>query len=124
MSKQPNWGPIAGIVLDAVGTLIKPVPSVAEVYTEAARRQGVELNRDEVRARFNLHFQSDEVRGVHGIHSTDEATEIWRWRRIVTKVLPEVPDRPKNFRRALGAFRPPRIVAVFPGRRPRPAGDS
>ena len=43
MSKQPNWSLIAGIVLDAVGTLIKPVPSVAEAYTEAARRQGVEL---------------------------------------------------------------------------------
>ena len=56
MSKQPNWDLIAGIVLDAVGTLIKPVPSVADAYTEAARRQGVELNRDEVRARFNRHF--------------------------------------------------------------------
>ena len=66
MSKQPNWNLIAGIVLDAVGTLIKPVPSVAEAYTEAARRQGVELNRDEVRARFNLNFQSDEVQGRSG----------------------------------------------------------
>jgi putative hydrolase of the HAD superfamily len=92
MSNPPNWDLIAGIVLDAVGTLIKPVPSVADAYREAARRQGVEVNRDEVRARFNLHFQSDEVRGQRGIHSTDEATEIWRWRRIVSKVLPEVPD--------------------------------
>src|SRR6516164_1807138 len=53
MSNQPNWSLIAGIVMDAVGTLIKPVPSVADAYMEAARRQGVELNRDEVRARFN-----------------------------------------------------------------------
>ncbi len=92
MSKQPKWDLIRGIVLDAVGTLIKPVPSVAEAYAEAARRQGVELERELVRARFNLHFQSDEVRGDRGIHSTDEATEIWRWRRIVTEVLSEVPD--------------------------------
>jgi putative hydrolase of the HAD superfamily len=97
MSNQPNWDLIAGIVLDAVGTLIKPVPSVAEAYAEAARRQGVELNREEVRSRFNLHFQSDEVRGSRGIHSTDEATEIWRWRRIVTKVLPEVPEPQRAF---------------------------
>ena len=97
MSKQPNWSLIRGIVLDAVGTLIKPVPSVAEAYTAAARRQGVELNRDVVRARFSQHFQSDEVRGDRGIHSTDEATEIWRWRRIVAKVLPEVPDLQKAF---------------------------
>jgi putative hydrolase of the HAD superfamily len=114
MSKQPNWGPIAGIVLDAVGTLIKPVPSVAEVYTEAARRQGVELNRDAVRARFNLHFQSDEVRGVHGIHSTDEATEIWRWRRIVTKVLPEVPNLQRTFVELWEHFGRPESWQCFP----------
>ena len=97
MSKQPNWGLIRGIVLDAVGTLIKPVPSVADAYTDAARRQGVELNRDVVRARFSQHFQSDEVRAGRGLHSTDEATEIWRWRRIVAKVLPEVPNPQQVF---------------------------
>ena len=124
MSKQPNWDLIAGIVLDAVGTLIKPVPSVAEAYVEAARRQGVELEREELRARFNLHFQSDEVRGDRGIHSTDEATEIWRWRRIVSKVLPEVPDPAKGFRRIVGPFPPSRVMAVLCRRRPGPAGDS
>ena len=123
MSKQPNWDLIAGIVLDAVGTLIKPVPSVAEAYTEAARRQGVELNRDEVRARFNTNFQSDEVRGDRGIHSTDEATEIWRWRRIVTQGLAGGARPGSGFRRALGPFRPARIVAMFSGRRPGLAGD-
>ena len=124
MSKQPNWGLIAGIVLDAVGTLIKPVPSVAEAYTEAARRQGVELNCDEVRARFNLHFQSDEVRGDRGIHSTDEATEIWRWRRIVTKVLPEVPDPQRTFAELWEHFGQPGFMAVFPGCRPGSCGRS
>jgi putative hydrolase of the HAD superfamily len=107
MSKQPNWDLIAGIVLDAVGTLIKPVPSVAEAYAEAARRQGVMLERDVVKARFNLHFQSDEVRGDRGIHSTDEATEIWRWRRIVSKVLPEVADPQKAFDELWDHFRSP-----------------
>ncbi len=97
MSKQPNWSLVRGIVLDAVGTLIKPVPSVADVYTDAARCQGVELSRDIVRARFNEHFQSDEVRGGRGLHSTDEATEIWRWRRIVAKVLPEVREPQRAF---------------------------
>ncbi len=114
MSKQPNWDLIAGIVLDAVGTLIKPVPSVADAYTEAARRQGVELNRDEVRARFNLHFQSDEVRGDRGIHSTDEATEIWRWRRIVTEVLPEVPDPQRTFAELWEHFGRPESWQCFP----------
>jgi putative hydrolase of the HAD superfamily len=114
MSKQPNWGLIAGIVLDAVGTLIKPVPSVADAYTEAARRQGVELDRREVRARFQQHFQSDEVQGGRGIYSTDEATENWRWRRIVTKVLPEVPDPDRAFDELWDHFGRPESWRCFP----------
>ena len=114
MSNQPNWDLIAGIVLDAVGTLIKPVPSVADAYTEAARRQGVELSREEVRTRFNYHFQSDEVRGDRGIHSTDEATEIWRGGRIVTKVLPEVPDKQRTFTELWEHFGQPESWQCFP----------
>src|SRR3954471_20759814 len=114
MSKQPNWDLIAGIVIDAVGTLIKPSPSVAEAYTEAARRQGVELNLEEVKARFNTNFQSDEVRGDRGIHSTDEPTEIWRWRRIVTKVLPEVPDPDRVFDELWDHFGRPESWRCFP----------
>jgi putative hydrolase of the HAD superfamily len=92
MNLQPRWKHIGGIVLDAVGTLIKPVPSVAEAYLEAARRQGVELAREEVRIRFHDHFRNDEVAAERGRHSTDEATERRRWRRIVRHVLPEIPD--------------------------------
>ena len=95
MNSQPTWNGIRGIVFDAVGTLIKPVPSVAEAYTAAARRQGVVLDPEEVKARFHVHFQSDKVHAEQGVLSTDEATERRRWRMIVTGVLPEVaePDR-------------------------------
>jgi putative hydrolase of the HAD superfamily len=114
MSKQPNWDLIAGIVLDAVGTLIKPVPSVAEAYTEAARRQGVELNRDVVRMRFETSFRSDEVRGSQGVYSTDEATERRRWRRIVGEVLPEVPDPKRAFNELWDHFGRPESWRCFP----------
>src|SRR3954468_973624 len=114
MSNQPRWDLIAGIVLDAVGTLIKPVPSVAEAYQEAARRQGVELGRDEVRARFNHHFPSDEVRGDRGVHSTDEATEVERWRRIVAVVLPELPDPGRAFDELWDHFGAPASWRCFP----------
>ncbi|QEH35333.1 (S)-2-haloacid dehalogenase 4A [Aquisphaera giovannonii] len=114
MSNPPNWDLISGIVFDAVGTLIKPVPSVADVYTDAARRQGVELHRDEVKARFQVHFGSDEVRGDRGIHSTDEATEVHRWRRIVHKVLPEVPDPGRVFDDLWDHFRHPGSWRCFP----------
>jgi len=114
MSHQLNWDLISGIVLDAVGTLIKPVPSVAEAYTEAARRQGVELSRDDVRSRFNRHFQSDEVRSDRGIHSTDESTEIDRWRRIVAMVLPELPDPRRAFDELWEHFGDPSSWRCFP----------
>lgn len=88
---------IRGIVLDAVGTLIDPRPSVAEAYVEAARRQGVALDRAEVRARFRRHFGDDEVDELRGPLATDEDVEHRRWRRIVLGVLPEVADPARAF---------------------------
>ena len=90
-------GVIRGIVLDAVGTLIDPRPSVAEAYAEAARLQGVLLDRAEVRDRFRRHFAHDEVDEIRGPLATDEGVERRRWRRIVGGVLPEVPDPDRAF---------------------------
>ncbi len=95
MFTKSLWLGIEGLVLDAVGTLIEPSPPVAEVYLEAARRQGVVLDRAEVRARFHRDFRDDEVDESRGPMVTDEDLEFRRWRRIVGSVLPEVsePDR-------------------------------
>jgi putative hydrolase of the HAD superfamily len=114
MSKQPKWDLIRGIVLDAVGTLIKPVPSVADAYAAAARGQGVMLDREEVRARFTQHYKSDEVRGERGPYSTDEVTEIRRWRRIVAKVLPEISDLERAFHELWDHFGRPESWQCFP----------
>jgi putative hydrolase of the HAD superfamily len=91
------WNGIRGIVLDAVGTLIRPVPSVAEAYAAAGRRQGIVLDPDEVRRRFQVHFQTDDVHAAGGLLSTDEATERRRWRKIVAGVLPEIPAPEQAF---------------------------
>lgn len=88
---------IRGIVLDAVGTLIEPWPSVAVAYAEAARRQGVELDPALVKSRFAGCFGQDERDEARGPLATDEAAEVRRWRRIVSGVLPEVPDRERAF---------------------------
>ena len=95
MNSRLTWNGIRGIVFDAVGTLIKPEPSVADAYVAAASRQGVALDREEVKARFHQHFQSDHVHAADGVLSTNEVTERRRWRMIVAGVLPEVaePDR-------------------------------
>jgi putative hydrolase of the HAD superfamily len=97
MLNEFSWEGIDGIVFDAVGTLIDPDPSVADVYTEAARRQGVELDRAVVKARFHRYFRNDEIDETRGPLVTDEATEYRRWRRIVTNVLPEVPFPDRAF---------------------------
>ena len=119
MNSQPTWNGIRGIVFDAVGTLIKPVPSVAEAYTAAARRQGVVLDPEEVKARFQVHFQSDKVHAEQGVLSTDEATERRRWRMIVTGVLPEVAEPDRAFDELWDHFGRPELMVVLPGRRGR-----
>lgn len=97
MTTQAIWDGIGAIVFDAVGTLIHPSPSVDDVYTAAALRQGVVLDRDEVKGRFGRHFRDDEADEHRGPLATDELTERRRWRRIVADVLPELPDPDRAF---------------------------
>ena len=91
------WDGIEGIVFDAVGTLIKPVPPVADVYCAAALRQAITLDPDHVRDRFLHHFRADELVEARGPMATSEANELARWRRIVKNVLGELPDPEKAF---------------------------
>ncbi|SIN84711.1 putative hydrolase of the HAD superfamily [Singulisphaera sp. GP187] len=91
------WDGIEAIVLDAVGTLIEPFPAVADVYAAAARRQGVELDRELVRNRFVQSFRDDEFEENLEALVTDEPTELSRWKRIVTSVLPNLPEPDRAF---------------------------
>jgi len=97
MSTRTELDGIDGIVLDAVGTLIEPAPSVAAAYEAAALRQGIALDRAEVRYRFVRHFGDDDADDLRGPLATDERRERDRWRRIVDGVLPEVPDPARAF---------------------------
>jgi putative hydrolase of the HAD superfamily len=118
MNSHPTWNGIRGIVLDAVGTLIKPVPSVAEAYTTAARRQNVVLQPEDVRARFQVHFECGEVHAEQGILSTDEATERRRWRKIVAGVLPEVSEPDRAFDELWDHFSRPESWRCYPDAAP------
>ena len=97
MDTKSLWNGIEGIVLDAVGTLIEPEPPVAQVYLDAAGRQGVSLRKEDVRARFGRHFRDGEADGSLGPMLTDEPLERRRWRRIVGRVLPEVREPERAF---------------------------
>ena len=97
MTSRDEWDGIEGIILDAVGTLIEPEPSVARAYADAALRQGVVVDLAEVKSRFGRHFRNDEVDEQRGPMVTDESIESRRWRRIVANVLPELPDPGRAF---------------------------
>ncbi len=92
-----SWTDAEGFIFDAVGTLIRPVPSVAEAYASAASRQGAHISVDEARARFQVYFASDAIHADRGHLSTDEQTERRRWRTIVEGVLPDVADPARAF---------------------------
>jgi putative hydrolase of the HAD superfamily len=114
MSSLDGWDGIEGIVLDAVGTLIEPEPSVARAYADAALRQGVVVDLAEVKKRFGRHFRNDEVDEQRGPMITDETIEFRRWRRIVANVLPDLPDQGRAFDELWDHFGRPEAWRCFP----------
>ena len=92
--------PIKAVLFDAVGTLLRPEPAVAEVYYRAGQRFGSKIGKEEIERRF---AQSVAVRFFEdpppaaGAASTEHRTnadwEVRRWKNIVGDVFPDVPDR-------------------------------
>jgi putative hydrolase of the HAD superfamily len=90
---HPLLGPsVRAVFFDAVGTLIHPDPSVAEVYHAVGRRFGSRLAQEEVRRRFRTAFHVEEVRDQQAGLRTSEEREVARWRSIVATVLNDVHD--------------------------------
>lgn len=78
------------ILFDAVGTLLRPEPSVAEAYAAAAARYGIKVPVDEVQRRFQAAFaRQEQVDYQLPTGRTDAARERQRWREIVAEVFPE-----------------------------------
>lgn len=102
---------IGAIVLDAVGTVIHPEPSVDRAYCEAAAGQGVVLDAALIKARFHVRFQKDREPPCQ---ETSEAIERERWRRIVADVLVEVPDPERAFAELWEHFGRPESWRVYP----------
>ena len=114
MTRLNRWDDVDGIILDAVGTLVEPNPSVARVYAAAAHRQGLEVELGVVKGRFREHFRNDEVDDQLGPMVTDEAIEYRRWRRIVGNVLPGLPDPDRAFAELWDHFGHPEAWRCFP----------
>jgi putative hydrolase of the HAD superfamily len=78
---------IRAVLFDAVGTLIYPDPSVAEVYFNAGRRLGSVLSRQDIAGRFRA-----AVKKHHQSGQASEPLEWERWRRIVYEIFDDVAD--------------------------------
>jgi putative hydrolase of the HAD superfamily len=84
--------PIRAVFFDAVGTLIHPEPSAADVYAAVGRRYGSRLDATTIAPRFRAAFRRrEELDRRHG-YRTDDEREVQRWKSIVAEVLDDVTD--------------------------------
>ncbi|MBX7166128.1 MAG: HAD family hydrolase [Pirellulales bacterium] len=84
---------VAAVLFDAVGTLIRPRPSVAEAYAAAAQRWDLQVDPATVLARFRRAFDAEEdIDRLAGDGATSELRERRRWQSIVAAVFPDAAD--------------------------------
>jgi putative hydrolase of the HAD superfamily len=102
------------VFFDAVGTLIAAVPEPAQVYTAAARRQGLEVAEADVRKRLRAAFTRQETLDRANDLRVDEPRERQRWQQIVAKSLPELEDSASCFDELWEHFAQPGAWRLFP----------
>jgi putative hydrolase of the HAD superfamily len=95
------------VFFDAVGTLIHPAPSAAEVYARVGRSFGGRLDVPAIAARFSAAFGRQEAIDRAGGWTTNEVREVARWRDIVGEVLDDVCDPEACFDALYTHFRRP-----------------
>jgi len=80
---------VKGVVFDVVGTVIEPVPSVAEAYRAVGIRHGIDLDLVTIRRRFREGWLRQEDHDGHAPvpHATNPVRESRRWREIIADVF-------------------------------------
>jgi putative hydrolase of the HAD superfamily len=96
------------VAFDAVGTLITPFPSVAEVYQAAARQGGIELSAPEIRERFVRALRS------RTLLETSEQAEYQFWQATVADVLGPVRNPEQCFQNLYEHFGRPESWRLAP----------
>ena len=82
----------ACVVLDVVGTVMLPCPTVPEVYASTGARYGSRLSVYEVGQRFRQAFRDSETACFKSDRplQTSEPEELNRWKWIVAQALPDI----------------------------------
>ncbi len=91
MSSISSPNPAFTLVFDAVGTLIKASPTVAEAYLATALQFGWRGSLADIDSRFRAAFTSQSGR-AHDPQTNEELQRI-RWREVVGNVFHELPVR-------------------------------
>lgn len=108
------------VALDAVGTVMEPVPSVGEVYHRIGAKFGSGKTLEEVAGSFKKAFADTESSPEHAseVHQdpwwTSEEEEFRRWKNIVRMVLDDVVSSELCFRELHEHFAHPRAWRIFP----------
>lgn len=92
---RPVLSQVRAVLFDAVGTLLRAVPSVVSAYTAAAHDAGISISEAEVKQRLALAMQRDRSVGYAidslpaflELPATSEPSEFARWQRIVAEVF-------------------------------------
>lgn len=98
---------IRAVVFDAVGTILEPNPTPADVYAQIGGRHGSKLPQSFIASAFREAFNAQERRDVTLRLVTDEARECERWRSIVGAVLHDVVPAGECFQELWNHFRQP-----------------
>jgi putative hydrolase of the HAD superfamily len=113
--------PTRWVIFDAVGTLLRPRPSVARAYWDAGRRHGSQLDEVEVGRRFRAAFaafEQSELAGADPNHAavlrTTEDHESHRWRSIVANLFDDVIDCGACYAELHRHFAEPSAWELFP----------
>ena len=112
---QPLLAGIRAIVFDAVGTLLEPDPSPADVYSAIGGRHGSKLLQSFVSSAFREAFDFQERHDRALNLATNEARELERWRTIVGSVLHDVADKETCFQELWRHFALPANWKWTPG---------
>src|SRR5262245_34883114 len=106
---------IRAIYFDAVGTLIHPQPSAADIYLEVGRRYGSRVSRATCLRRFRKQILNQDLIDQERNWATDEQRELERWREIVAEVLGDVSNFESCFAELYEHFAKPNAWTCEPG---------
>jgi putative hydrolase of the HAD superfamily len=98
---------VRAVFCDAVGTLIHPEPSAAEIYAAVGQSLGGRLTPTDIAVRFRRAFARQEAQDFANGLRTSEERERQRWRHIVAEVLDDVSDPERCFAELFAHFSRP-----------------